>query len=106
MDQKVYESIMRDLVEFKGPAGPIKKLTRRGIPQEKAKEMVMEMYGDVKRHMRKKHIWKVVTSGGLLLLLLAAAIVGGRVFIVWVCLAGAAFVYSLFQVIFAVGVDL
>jgi len=106
MDQKVYESIMRDLVEFKGPAGPIKKLTRRGIPQAQAKAMVMEVYGDVKRHMRKKHIWKVFTSGGILILLAAAAILGGRLFIIWACLAGAAFLYSLFQVIFAVGVDL
>lgn len=105
MDQKLYNSIMSDLIACKGPKGPTRNLVRRGVSETQAAAMVKEVYKDLKWQMRKIHLWKVIGSGLLLLGLVLVMLFTGRIYFIWMGLAGIAFLYSLFQFAFAIGVD-
>lgn len=104
-DAKQYQDILNDLIASKGPNGPIKNLVRKGMPEAKARTLVYAVYKDLKWEMRKVHLWKVLGSGALLAVFGLIAVFSGRVFFIIIALAGLAFVYSLFQFVFAVGVD-
>lgn len=102
-DAKQYQDILNDLIASKGPNGPIKNLVRKGMPEAKARTLVYAVYKDLKWEMRKVHLWKVLGSGALLAVFGLIAVFSGRVFFIIIALAGLAFVYSLFQFVFAVG---
>lgn len=105
MDQKTYNAILSDLISSKGPKGPTRNLVRRGVPEAQAAMMVGLVYKDLKWQMRKVHLWKVLGSGAVLAFLALVLLFTGRVYFLWIGIAGIAFLYSLFQFTFALGVD-
>jgi fatty-acid desaturase len=105
MQPQQYQSIYNDIIASRGAAEPVKNLVRKGMPKSQAEQLVAAVYKDIKWEMRKVHLWKVIGSGAILAILGAIALFSGRVFFIWIGLAGLAFVYSLVQCIFAVGVD-